>query len=190
MNGSDVAAYNLSVGSLDNEGIALTTGYRRLTLDMGGQVQARKNLRLSGDLAFSNARDRQVFNEHIFEDPVQKAERRAEVVVPASIDVADMSWTCGRCNFENQPVKKDSGHLVMGSIQGVFQDHQCQQCGNWLIGKNEVEREIRHDEQVERDREAVEAEHPGAIPIPGTEAARKNMTDVLAGHRVINPGQE
>ena len=140
--------------------------------------------------SITELRDRQVFNEHIFEDPVQKAERRAEVVVPASIDVADMSWTCGRCNFENQPVKKDSGHLVMGSIQGVFQDHQCQQCGNWLIGKNEVEREIRHDEQVERDREAVEAEHPGAIPIPGTEAARKNMTDVLAGHRVINPGQE
>jgi hypothetical protein len=59
-----------------------------------------------------------------------------------------------------------------------------------LIGRNEVEREVRHEEQVERDREAVEAEHPRAIPIPGTEAERKDMTDVLAGKRVINPRQE
>jgi hypothetical protein len=68
----------------------------------------------------------------------------------------------------------------MESIQG----------GNWLIGRNEVEREVRHEEQMERDREAVETEHPRVIPIPGTEAERKNMTDTLVGKRAINPGQE
>ena len=140
--------------------------------------------------SITELRDRQVFNERIFENPVQKAEKQAEVVVPASIDVADMSWKCGRCEFENQPVKKDSGQLVMGSIQGVYQNHQCGRCRNWLIGRNEIRREVRHEEQVERDREAVVAEHPRAIPIPGTEAERTNMTDVLAGKRVINPGQE
>jgi hypothetical protein len=97
---------------------------------------------------------------------------------------------CGRSGFENQPVKQDSGHLVMESIQGIYQNHQCGQCENWLIGRNEVEREVRHESQVERNREAVVAEHPRAIPIPGTEAERKNMTDTLVGKRVINPGQE
>jgi TonB-linked SusC/RagA family outer membrane protein len=62
--GSDVGAYNLAVGYLDNQGIAVTTGYRRLTLDMGGRVQARKRLTLGGDLGLSNAEDAQVFNEN------------------------------------------------------------------------------------------------------------------------------
>lgn len=61
--GGEAAAYNLSVGYLDSEGIAITTGYRRLTLDMGGRVQARKNLRISGDLQLSNADDDEVFND-------------------------------------------------------------------------------------------------------------------------------
>ena len=155
---------------------------------MPADVGADRPAHILGSI--TELRDRQVFNEHIFENPVQKAEKQAEIVVPASIDVADMSWKCGRCEFENQPVKKDSGHLVMGSIQGVYQNHQCGRCRNWLIGRNEIEREVRHEAQVERDREAVVAEHPRAIPIPGTEAERTNMTDVLAGKRVINPGQE
>jgi TonB-linked SusC/RagA family outer membrane protein len=61
--GSDVASYNFGLGYLDNEGIAITTGYQRLTLDMGGNVQVRSNLRLGGGLNFSNASDNRVFSD-------------------------------------------------------------------------------------------------------------------------------
>jgi TonB-linked SusC/RagA family outer membrane protein len=62
--GGDVGSYNLAVGYLDNQGIAITTGYRRLTLDMGGRVRARERLTLSGDVQLSNAQDDQVFSDN------------------------------------------------------------------------------------------------------------------------------
>lgn len=66
--GSEEASYNLSVGYLKNEGTAITTGYRRLSLDMDGDVQVRDNLRVGGGLSFSNSDDNTVFsNFEIFQ---------------------------------------------------------------------------------------------------------------------------
>ncbi|GIV62115.1 MAG: SusC/RagA family TonB-linked outer membrane protein [Rhodothermaceae bacterium] len=57
------AAYNLSFGYLDNEGITIRTGYRRMTVDMGGRVQVRDNLSFDGQFNYSNASDNRVFSE-------------------------------------------------------------------------------------------------------------------------------
>lgn len=60
--GSQQASYNLSFGYLDNEGIAIRTGYRRLTADMGGRVALSDNLSVDGSFNYSNSSDDQVFN--------------------------------------------------------------------------------------------------------------------------------
>lgn len=61
--GTESVGYNFGVGYLKDEGVAITTGYERLTLDMGGRVRARDNLTLYGDLGFSNSSDNRVFSD-------------------------------------------------------------------------------------------------------------------------------
>ncbi|KAF2999389.1 hypothetical protein E8E13_006640 [Curvularia kusanoi] len=140
--------------------------------------------------SIAELRDNQIFNNNIFERAVQKAEKPGEIIIPASLDVQTITWPCERCGHNNPPVKENDENVPIGSIQGVFQNYECQKCGKMLLNEDEVSKVVANDEEKAAEKEAAEAEHPRAIPIPGMEASRRSMTDVLAGHRVNNPGQE
>ncbi|WGQ10604.1 TonB-dependent receptor [Pedobacter gandavensis] len=61
--GSEKAKFNLGLGYLDNEGIAISTDYKRLTLNMNGELQATDNLSVFGRVLYSNMRNTQVFGK-------------------------------------------------------------------------------------------------------------------------------
>ncbi len=62
--GNQDATFNFGFGYLDAQGIAITTGYERISLDMGGELQARDNLSLGAQVNFSHATDNTVFSEN------------------------------------------------------------------------------------------------------------------------------
>jgi len=53
--GSEKATYNLGVGYLTNEGISITTGYKRLTLNLNGTLQVTPKLNVTGRILYSNS---------------------------------------------------------------------------------------------------------------------------------------
>lgn len=66
--GSETARYKIGLGYLDNNGIAIGTGYERLTADLSADVEVYDNLRVSGRVNFSNQSSDQVESESwIFE---------------------------------------------------------------------------------------------------------------------------
>jgi TonB-linked SusC/RagA family outer membrane protein len=62
--GSEDATFNVNVGRISAEGVAIQTGYNRTTLDMGGNLDITEDLRLGGQLNFSNSNDETVFSEN------------------------------------------------------------------------------------------------------------------------------
>lgn len=62
--GSKDATFNVNLGRLSAEGVAIQTGYNRTTLNMGGNLNVTDDLRLGGQLNFSNSSDNTVFNEN------------------------------------------------------------------------------------------------------------------------------
>jgi TonB-linked SusC/RagA family outer membrane protein len=60
--GSKKATFRVGLGYLHNKGIAITTGYKRLTFNANGSVQARDNLNIKGIVSFTNSSNQQVFN--------------------------------------------------------------------------------------------------------------------------------
>ena len=59
--GSEKAKFNLGLGHLDNQGIAISTDYKRLSVNLNGEVQATKDLSIFGRLLYSNMKNKQVF---------------------------------------------------------------------------------------------------------------------------------
>jgi len=59
--GSEKARFNLGMGYLDNGGIALDTDYKRLSVNLNGEVQAAENVTVFGRLLYSNMRNKAVF---------------------------------------------------------------------------------------------------------------------------------
>ncbi|MBL7735910.1 MAG: TonB-dependent receptor [Chitinophagaceae bacterium] len=55
--GSQNATFNASVGYLSNEGIAITTNYKRLSLNLNGDLKLRDNLKVFSRLMYSNRTD-------------------------------------------------------------------------------------------------------------------------------------
>lgn len=60
--GSDIAKFNLGVGYLDNQGIAINTDYERLTVNLNGDIKANDNLDFFGRFNWANVSDSQVPN--------------------------------------------------------------------------------------------------------------------------------
>ena len=58
--GTDRATFNVGVGYLDDEGIAINTDYKRLSINLNGDLKIRDNLSVFGRLLFSNQKDHQV----------------------------------------------------------------------------------------------------------------------------------
>lgn len=61
--GGEKARFNLGLGYLDSDGIAINTDYKRLSLNMNGEVQATEDLSIFGRLLYSNMRDNKVFGK-------------------------------------------------------------------------------------------------------------------------------
>ncbi len=55
--GSKNATFNASVGYLSNEGIAITTNYKRLSLNLNGDLKVRDNLKVFSRMMYSNRND-------------------------------------------------------------------------------------------------------------------------------------
>ncbi len=64
--GSDKATFHLGIGYSDNEGIAITTDYKRFTLNFSGDIQVTKNTSAFARVMYSNRSDRQVHTNDIF----------------------------------------------------------------------------------------------------------------------------
>ena len=61
--GSENARFNLGLGYLDNQGIAISTDYKRLSVNMNGEVQATDKLSIFGRVLYSNMRDNRAFGK-------------------------------------------------------------------------------------------------------------------------------
>lgn len=126
-------------------------------------------------------RDRHVFNENIFRDPVQRADKPADITTPSMMDMKNMRWQCGHCSYRNQPSREDGSNVLIGSVKGVVQKHRCESCNEWLIEEAEMLNVTQHAADREMEREAEMGKNPRPVPIPGKEPSRKSTTDVLAG---------
>lgn len=60
--GSDKATFNAGVGYFSNEGVAITTKYKRLSFDLNGTIKVRDNLNFTGHAMYSNSKDNEVYN--------------------------------------------------------------------------------------------------------------------------------
>ncbi|WP_226332645.1 SusC/RagA family TonB-linked outer membrane protein [Echinicola marina] len=62
--GSEKARFDLGVGYLDNEGVAINTDFKRFTTRMNGDIQVNDKLGVYGRLNFSSSSDNQVYSEN------------------------------------------------------------------------------------------------------------------------------
>lgn len=58
--GSDVARFNAGLGYLDNEGTTINTDFKRLSLNLSGEVDVTDKLSFDGGLVYANVTDNQV----------------------------------------------------------------------------------------------------------------------------------
>lgn len=126
-------------------------------------------------------RDNQIFNENIFRNPIQRADKPGDITTPSVTDVQNIRWQCGQCSHWNHPSKEDGSNVAIGSVQGVVQNHRCESCNEWLIDDAEMLNAVRHGVDKEMERQAEMGANPRAVPIPGKEPSRKSTTDILAG---------
>lgn len=61
--GTDKATYSLSAGYLENSGVAIMTGYRRLSLNFKGDLKLSKNLRVFSQVLYSDGQTKGVSSE-------------------------------------------------------------------------------------------------------------------------------
>lgn len=56
--GTEKATFHAGIGYLDNVGTVITTGYKRLSFDLTGELKVRDNLKFFGKVLYSNSRQR------------------------------------------------------------------------------------------------------------------------------------
>lgn len=56
--GTDKATFHAGIGYLDNVGTVITTGYKRLSFDLNGDLKVRDNLKFFGRVLYSNSQQR------------------------------------------------------------------------------------------------------------------------------------
>lgn len=60
--GTEKATYNVGLGYLNNEGIAIGSSYKRMTLDMNGSLKVKDNLNVFGRLSYANVDQKDNWN--------------------------------------------------------------------------------------------------------------------------------
>src|SRR5690606_28335557 len=58
--GNDKATFNAGVGYLTDQGIAITTNYKRLSVNLNGDLNLQDNMKIFGRMMYANASDQQV----------------------------------------------------------------------------------------------------------------------------------
>lgn len=61
--GNERSTFSLGIGYLNSQGIAETTGYNRLSLNMHGDVKVTDNIKVFGQVAYTNMNNQLVFSE-------------------------------------------------------------------------------------------------------------------------------
>ena len=56
--GTDKGTFHAGIGYLDNVGTVITTGYKRLSFDLNGELKVRDNLKIFGRVLYSNSRQK------------------------------------------------------------------------------------------------------------------------------------
>ncbi|WP_421826376.1 SusC/RagA family TonB-linked outer membrane protein [Larkinella sp.] len=64
MGGTDKGSYNLGVGYLKSQGIAINTDFRRFTFDFSGDLKVREKLKVNAFTNFTNSGNNQVFSDN------------------------------------------------------------------------------------------------------------------------------
>ncbi|GAB3915685.1 SusC/RagA family TonB-linked outer membrane protein [Larkinella terrae] len=64
MGGTEKGSYNLGVGYLKSQGIAINTDFRRFTFDLSGDLKIREKLKVNAFTNFTNSGNNQVFNDN------------------------------------------------------------------------------------------------------------------------------
>lgn len=62
--GSEKARFDMGIGYLDNQGVAINTDFKRFTVRMNGDVEVNNKLSVYGRLNFTNSSNNQVFSEN------------------------------------------------------------------------------------------------------------------------------
>ncbi|WP_373523747.1 SusC/RagA family TonB-linked outer membrane protein [Aquiflexum sp.] len=62
--GSEKARFDMGIGYLSNEGVAINTDFKRFTVRMNGDVEVNNKLSVYGRLNFTNSSNTQVFSEN------------------------------------------------------------------------------------------------------------------------------
>ena len=62
--GSEKARFDMGIGYLNSEGVAINTDFKRFTVRMNGDVEVNKKLSVYGRLNFTNSSNKQVFSEN------------------------------------------------------------------------------------------------------------------------------
>ncbi|PSL07170.1 SusC/RagA family TonB-linked outer membrane protein [Cecembia rubra] len=62
--GSEKARFDMGLGYLDNQGVAINTDFKRFTVRMNGDIEVNKKLSVYGRVNFTNSSNTQVFNEN------------------------------------------------------------------------------------------------------------------------------
>lgn len=62
--GSEKARFDMGIGYLNSEGVAINTDFKRFTVRMNGDVEVNNKLSVYGRLNFTNSSNRQVFSEN------------------------------------------------------------------------------------------------------------------------------
>lgn len=60
--GTEKATFNAGVGYMTSEGVAITTEYDRLSVNLNGELQVKDNLSLFGRVLYTNSGDNEVYN--------------------------------------------------------------------------------------------------------------------------------
>ncbi len=115
--GNEKATFNTSLGYLSNEGIAITTGYKRLTFNVNGNVKVKDNLDVYSRLLYSNSSNTGVSGESIFLwamglAPTAKYRFEDGTLSPGPSGSGNPEYRLGKLNNKNST---DNLTLVVGS---------------------------------------------------------------------------
>ncbi len=121
--GTDKVSINAGIGYLDDQGIAIRTGYQRFSGQLNGKLTLRDNLRLFANVVYSKSSDRQVYNiTNVFF-------RSASLTPTAKYTFEDGSLAPGQLQNSGNPAY----HLTVNKAENSFETITLTGGGSWEI---------------------------------------------------------
>ncbi len=121
--GTDKVSINAGIGYLDDQGIAIRTGYQRFSGQLNGKLTLRDNLRLFANVVYSKSSDRQVYNiTNVFF-------RSASLTPTAKYTFEDGSLAPGQLQNSGNPAY----HLTVNKAENSYETITLTGGGSWEI---------------------------------------------------------